>query len=372
MIELEITYEQLYKLYGNGEHEVPCKVTDNIYVQTPTGFTKINEVVTKHNNEVIRLDFSDGDKFECSVNHIFQDYTTGNPISAVYSKEISSLYGKKEVVEKTPLGIENVYDISIDAPHWYIANKKSGIYHHNTFFALSIVKYFLDNNPNSEVVYFESESAISKKMLLERNIDISRIALVPVTTVQEFRTQVIKIADEYLKIKEKERTPIMFVLDSLGMLSTSKEIEDSAKGSETRDMTRAQVIKSVFRVLTLKLGQAKIPMIFTNHTYDVIGANVPTKEMGGGCLVAGTKIQTENGSIPIENVQIGDKVRTMFGYSPVIDTFEFDDKEVYEMELEDGEKIKCSSDHKFLVDTGSGYEWKRVVELSPLDVIKSM
>ena len=35
-------------------------------------------------------------------------------------------------------------------------------------------------------------------------------------------------------------------------------------------------------MLTLKLGQAKIPMIVTNHTYDVIGAYVPTKEMGGG------------------------------------------------------------------------------------------
>ena len=35
-------------------------------------------------------------------------------------------------------------------------------------------------------------------------------------------------------------------------------------------------------MLTLKLGQAKIPMLVTNHTYDVIGAYVPTKEMGGG------------------------------------------------------------------------------------------
>jgi len=32
----------------------------------------------------------------------------------------------------------------------------------------------------------------------------------------------------------------------------------------------------------LKLGQANIPLIVTNHTYDVIGSYVPTKEMGGG------------------------------------------------------------------------------------------
>ena len=74
----------------------------------------------------------------------------------------------------------------------------------------------------------------------------------------------------------------MFVLDSLGMLSTTKEIEDASAGKETRDMTRAQVVKSIFRVLTLKLGKANVPLIVTNHTYDVVGAYVPTKEMGGG------------------------------------------------------------------------------------------
>ena len=74
----------------------------------------------------------------------------------------------------------------------------------------------------------------------------------------------------------------MFVLDSLGMLSTSKELQDSADGKDTRDMTRAQVVKAIFRVLTLKLGKANVPMVVTNHTYDVVGAYVPTKEMGGG------------------------------------------------------------------------------------------
>ena len=61
-----------------------------------------------------------------------------------------------------------------------------------------------------------------------------------------------------------------------------KEVEDSEAGKETRDMTRAQVVKSIFRVLTLKLGKANVPMLVTNHTYDVVGSYVPTKEMGGG------------------------------------------------------------------------------------------
>ena len=150
------------------------------------------------------------------------------------------------------------------------------------FFALSIVRSFLDSNPDAGVFYFESESAISKAMIEERGIDSNRMYLVPVVTVQEFRTQALKVLDKYLQQPESERKPMLFVLDSLGMLSTTKEIEDSEAGKETRDMTRAQVVKSIFRVLTLKLGKANVPLIVTNHTYDVVGAYVPTKEMGGG------------------------------------------------------------------------------------------
>ena len=67
------------------------------------------------------------------------------------------------------------------------------------------------------------------------------------------------------------------------MLSTEKEITDALNDKQVRDMTKSQLVKGAFRMLTLKLGQANVPlMIVTNHTYDVIGAYVPTKEMGGG------------------------------------------------------------------------------------------
>ena len=151
-----------------------------------------------------------------------------------------------------------------------------------TFFCLGMVQSFLAQNDEGGVVYFESESAISRNMIEDRGMDTDRIILVPVTTVQEFRTAAIKILDKYLEQKPENRKPMMFVLDSLGMLSTSKELQDSADGKDTRDMTRAQVVKAIFRVLTLKLGKANVPMVVTNHTYDVVGAYVPTKEMGGG------------------------------------------------------------------------------------------
>ena len=151
-----------------------------------------------------------------------------------------------------------------------------------TFFALGICKNFLDASPDAGIIYFESENAISKSLIESRGVDSKRVVVYPVATVQEFRTQAIQIIDKYLAQPEDVRQPIMFVLDSLGMLSTTKEMEDTAAGKETRDMTRSQIVKSAFRVLTLKLGKANIPMIMTNHTYDVIGSMFPQKEMGGG------------------------------------------------------------------------------------------
>jgi len=151
-----------------------------------------------------------------------------------------------------------------------------------TFFVMGMVKSFLDANPDAGVLYFESESAITKQMVIDRGIDPQRMVILPVTTVQEFRTQAIKVLDAYLTQNEADRKPMMLCLDSLGMLSTTKEVEDTADGKETRDMTRAQVLKAAFRVLTLKLGKAKVPMVVTNHTYDVVGSMFPTKEMGGG------------------------------------------------------------------------------------------
>ena len=149
-----------------------------------------------------------------------------------------------------------------------------------TFFVLGMVKTFLDENPDAGVIYFESESAITKDMIEERGIDSKRMIIFPVATVQEFRTQAVKILDKY--IDDEEKQPMMMCLDSLGMLSTTKEMEDTAAGNETKDMTRAQVLKAAFRVLTLRLGRAKVPMVVTNHTYDSMGSMFPTKEMGGG------------------------------------------------------------------------------------------
>ena len=150
-----------------------------------------------------------------------------------------------------------------------------------TFFSLAVVKNFLDNNPTGYCLYFDTEAAVTKSLLESRGVDTNRLVVVNVVTVEEFRTKALKAVDIYLKKKEDERNPCILVLDSLGMLSTNKEINDALAEKDTRDMTKAQLIKGAFRMLTLKLGQAKIPMLVTNHTYESMSL-YGGKQMSGG------------------------------------------------------------------------------------------
>lgn len=151
-----------------------------------------------------------------------------------------------------------------------------------TYFVLGVVRAFLEQNPTGGVVYYDTEAAVTRGMMEERGIDTTRVIIAEPDTIQKFKTHALKMIDAYDKQPEDKRPPMMFVLDSLGLLSTSKEMEDSLEGKDTRDMTKAQVIKAAFRVLTLKLAKVKVPMLVTNHVYELVGSYVPTKELGGG------------------------------------------------------------------------------------------
>ena len=151
-----------------------------------------------------------------------------------------------------------------------------------TYFVLGIVRAFLDKNPEGAVVYYDTEAAVTRGMMEARGIDTNRVIIAEPDTIQKFRTHALKMLEAYDKHPLGKRPPMMMVLDSLGLLSTTKEMEDSTEGKETRDMTKAQTIKAAFRVLTLKLAKVKVPMLVTNHVYEMVGSYIPQKEMGGG------------------------------------------------------------------------------------------
>lgn len=220
-----------------------------------------------------------------------------------------------------------------------------------TYFALNVVREFLNSDPNAMVMYFDTEQAITSDLLRDRGIDTDRVAVLPVATVEEFRHQCVLSVDKYLEGDKDSRPRMMIVLDSLGMLSTEKEMNDTAEGKNTRDMTRAQVTKAAFRVLTIKLGHARIPLLMTNHTYDVVG-----------CLSDTVSVLMEDGTTkPISQIVVGDKVQTLGGSSSVTELFSYDVSDTIEVELSDGTVFRATPNHKFLTREGL---WKPISELS--------
>ena len=212
----------------------------------------LKEIVKEIGDDFTKVaqDIDETERFIDTGSHIFNSLVSGSIYGGVSSNKITAIAGESSTGK--------------------------------TYFSLAVVKNFLDTNPDGYCLYFDTEAAVNKGLLESRGVDLTRTVVVNVVTIEEFRGKALKAVDIYLKTDEENRKPCMFVLDSLGMLSTEKEITDALNDKQVRDMTKSQLVKGAFRMLTLKLGQANVPLIVTNHTYDVIGAYVPTKEMGGG------------------------------------------------------------------------------------------
>ena len=212
----------------------------------------LKEIVKEIGDEFTQIasDIDETEKFIDTGSYIFNGLVSGSIYGGVSSNKITAIAGESSTGK--------------------------------TFFSLAVVKNFLDSNPDGYCLYFDTEAAVNKGLLESRGIDLKRLVVINVVTIEEFRSKALRAVDIYLKTPIEDRKPCMFVLDSLGMLSTEKEITDALNDKQVRDMTKSQLVKGAFRMLTLKLGQANVPLIVTNHTYDVIGSYVPTKEMGGG------------------------------------------------------------------------------------------
>lgn len=150
-----------------------------------------------------------------------------------------------------------------------------------TYLLLAAIKATMEKDKDAICVYFESEGSINKEFLAERGLDISRFIVFPIGTVEEFGTKITNLLDEYMQEDKKTRPYMIIAVDSLGNMPSKKEMDDTADGENKTDMTRAKKIKSIFRIICIKLARAGAAMLVANHTYEGIGM-FATKEMSGG------------------------------------------------------------------------------------------
>lgn len=240
--------------------------------------------------------------------------------------------------------------------------------HFKTSFALLMAGAYLKAHPKAVMLFYDSEFGSPQSYFEQFGIDTSRVLHTPITNVEELKFDMIGQLEELSREDE-----VIIVIDSIGNMASKKEMEDTLNEKSVADMSRAKALKGLFRMCTPYLAMKNIPLVAVNHTYKEIGL-FPKDIVGGGCMVAGTKIQMTDYTLKnIEDVVVGDIVRTLSGGRPVTATWNPETlvegtPDCYEVEFEDGAKFSCSDQHMFL----RGGEWVEITELSVGDDVSAV
>lgn len=231
--------------------------------------------------------------------------------------------------------------------------------HFKTAFSLLMAKSYLDKYPDAALLFYDSEFGTPQSYFQSFGIDMDRVLHTPITDIEQLKFDLMQ------QLNNVERGEhLIIVIDSIGNLASKKEVEDALDQKSVADMTRAKQNKSLFRMVTPHLSLKDIPMVVVNHTYKEIGM-FPKDIVGGGCMVAGTKIRLADGSLKcVEEFAVGEMVKTLDGDKEVTavwnpETLDDGEPECFEVEFEDGYKVICSDKHKFLI---SG-EWVEAKDL---------
>lgn len=240
--------------------------------------------------------------------------------------------------------------------------------HFKTMFSLIMAKAYMDKYPEAVLLFYDSEFGTPIAYFDSLKIDTSRIIHTPITDVEQLKFDIMKQLEAIVR-----NDKVMILIDSIGNLASKKEVEDALDGKSVADMSRAKQIKSLFRMVTPHLSLKDIPMVVVNHTYKEIGL-YPKDIVGGGCMVAGTKVRMSDGTLKdIENILVGDCVKTLQGTHAVTATWTPETlvdgtPECYEVEFEDGSRYICSDQHLFMRNG----EWVEITELLAGDDVSAV
>lgn len=221
--------------------------------------------------------------------------------------------------------------------------------HFKTLFALVVAAAFLHKYKDGVVLFYDSEFGTPQGYFENLDIPMDRVFHTPITDIEELKSD---LMNQLAGLKKKDK--VFIIIDSIGNLASKKEVDDALDGKVVADMTRARAIKSLFRMITPHLTLKDIPLIVINHTYKTL--EMYSKDVvSGGCVVAGTLIQTNDGLKAIEDFVVGDEVVTIYGPRKVTnvwnpDTLAEGTPDTFEIVFEDGYKVVCSDEHKFLID----------------------
>lgn len=261
----------------------------------------------------------------------------------------SKFFNAKDVIQIDVPALNIAYSGSLDGglvpglTQW-----AAGSRHFKSMFSLISAKAYLDKYDDAVLLFYDSEFGTPKSYFQSLGIDMTRVLHTPLINIEQMKFDVMG------QLTELERGDhVVIIIDSIGNISSLKEMQDALDQKSVADMSRAKQLKSFFRMVTPHLSMKDIPMIVVNHVYQT------------QCLDGDTKIKTKNGNMKISEIKVGDEVFSLNGLQKVLNVYtplELDgkDKDFYEMEFDDGSIVRCTHDHKFLMKDG---EWKEANEI---------
>lgn len=257
MKRIETTYAKLFDLYVNSGKAY--------YVKDYRGELTPIRAVGKKRSDTWMIDFDNGYQIRASGRHAFMNASDGNPIlveSLKPNDKIKTIDGNLIVKSRhSHIEDQDVYDINVDSPHWYV-NDEVGIIHHNTVITLVCAKAYLDKYDDAVMIFYDSEMGASKNYFESVGIDPNRVLYVPITNIEELKFDLMAQLEQI-----KRGDHVIIVVDSVGNLASKKEVEDALSEKSAADMTRAKQLKSLTRMITPHLNLKNIPMIVVAHVY---------------------------------------------------------------------------------------------------------
>jgi len=142
--------------------------------------------------------------------------------------------------------------------------------------ALYCLKSYFNKYPESIAIVYDTEFGITEDYWASMGIDTARILKVDVENVETLKFDIMKRLKEISKGDK-----IFFMIDSLGAVASSKEIEDALNEKSVADMQRAKSIRSLLRMITPHFSMKDIPCVIINHVYKTLELYSKTVVSGG-------------------------------------------------------------------------------------------
>ena len=162
--KLTVTYEELFELLKfdkTNYYNSQFYTKDNVYVETPNGFTEILGGCVKNDLDMLNISFDNNAECNVAEEHIFSK--DGKEIFAKDCDFVDSKNGPLKVKNKIKIGKFDGYDINIKSPHWYYS--KDNIIYHNTLLMNDLFSGMLKENKNILVISLEmSDKEIMKRV----------------------------------------------------------------------------------------------------------------------------------------------------------------------------------------------------------------